>query len=175
MIGGVVSDSVLPAVPDDVEPGSGEDADRMGVVVSAGDGAVVEVGGPGVGASAVAGEIGDRVAELFVCRPTESDVLDVAGLAGGGRDSGQAGQRFGGGERARQSPISLSSRAARTVPERGSEVKMCASAWRVSCSAMSASRALIWATRLDSTATKARVVAVPSAPALPRAAPVSRR
>ena len=98
MIGGGVGDSVLPAVPDDVEPGSGEDADRMGVVVSAGDGTVVEVGGPRVGASAVAGEVGDRVAELLVCRPTESDVLDFAGLAGGGGDAGQAGQRFRGGE-----------------------------------------------------------------------------
>ena len=70
----------------------------MGVVVSSGAGAVVEVGGPGVGVSAVAGEVGDGVAELFVCGPTESDVFDFAGLAGGGGDAGQAGQRFGGGE-----------------------------------------------------------------------------
>src|SRR5215469_14371895 len=32
---------------------------------------------------------------------------------------------WGSGKRARQSPISASSRAAPTVPERGSEVKMC--------------------------------------------------
>jgi hypothetical protein len=54
MFGGVVGDSVLPAVPDDVEPGAGEDADGVGVVVSSGCGAVVEISGPGVGASAVA-------------------------------------------------------------------------------------------------------------------------
>jgi hypothetical protein len=76
MFGGVVGGSVLPAVPDDVEPGAGEDADRVGVVVAA----------------------GDRVAELFVCGPTESDVFDFTGLASGGGDSGQACQRFRGGE-----------------------------------------------------------------------------
>ena len=72
---GVVGGVVLPAVPDDVEPGAGEDADGVGVVVAAGDGAVVEVGRPGVGSAAVAGEVADGVAELFVCSPTESDVL----------------------------------------------------------------------------------------------------
>src|SRR5271167_2558382 len=98
MIGGVVGDCVLPAVPDDVEPGAGEDADGVGVVVSSGSGAVVEIGGPRVGASAVAGEVADCIAELFVCSPTESDVFDFSGLARGGSDAGQAGQRFRGGE-----------------------------------------------------------------------------
>src|ERR1700737_5341828 len=98
MFGGGVGDSVLLAVPADVEPGAGEDAHGVRVVVSSGDGAGVHVGGPGVGVSAVAGEVGDGFAELFVCGPTESDVFDFAGLAGGGRDAGQAGQRFRGGE-----------------------------------------------------------------------------
>jgi len=95
MFGGVVGGVVLPAVPDDVEPGAGQYAYGVGVVVSAGAGAVVEVGGPGVGSSAVAGEVADRVAELFVGGPTESDVCDLARLAGGGGDPSQAGQRFG--------------------------------------------------------------------------------
>jgi transposase len=43
---------------------------------------------------------------------------------------------WGSGNLARQSPISVSSRAARTVPERGSEVKMCPSAWLASCVAI---------------------------------------
>ena len=116
MFGGVVGDSVLPAVPDDVEPGAGEDADRMGVVVSSGDGTVVEVGGPGVSVSAVAGEVGDSFAESFVCGPTESDVCDFAGLAGGGGDSGQAGQRFGGGEAGSAVTDLASRRAARKCP-----------------------------------------------------------
>jgi hypothetical protein len=36
---GVVGGAVLPAVPDDVEPGAGEDAYGVGVVVAAGSGA----------------------------------------------------------------------------------------------------------------------------------------
>lgn len=59
MFGGVVGDAVLPAVPDGVEPGTGEDADRVGVIVSSGDGAVVQVGSPRTGVSAVAAEVGD--------------------------------------------------------------------------------------------------------------------
>ena len=70
----------------------------MGVVWAADDGAVVEVGGPGIGASEVAGEVGDGVAQLFVAGPSESDAADLAGLSGRGCDSGQAGQRFGCGE-----------------------------------------------------------------------------
>ena len=97
MVGGVVGGVVLPAVPDDVEPGAGQYSHGVGVIVSAGAGAVVEVGGPGVGSSAVAGKVADRVAELFVGGPTESDVCDLARLAGRGGDPGQAGQRFGGG------------------------------------------------------------------------------
>ncbi len=69
----------------------------MGVVVPAGDRAAVEVSRPGVGVSAVAGEVGDRVAELFVCGPTESDVFDFSGLAVGRGGFSQEGQRFGGG------------------------------------------------------------------------------
>lgn len=46
MVGRVVGGAVLPAVPDGVEPGAGQDAHGVGVVVSSGDGAVVAVGGP---------------------------------------------------------------------------------------------------------------------------------
>jgi hypothetical protein len=63
----------------------------MGVVVAAGDGAVVEIGGPGVVVAWVAGEVTQRVAELFVASPAERDGFDLAGLAGRGRDSGQSG------------------------------------------------------------------------------------
>lgn len=95
VLGGVVSDAVLPAVSDDVKPGAGEDAYRVPVVVAAGSGAVVQVGGLEVGSAAVAGEVADTVSELFVCRPTEPDVGDFVGLAGGAGDAGQAGQQFG--------------------------------------------------------------------------------
>ena len=94
---GVVSAGV-PAVPYDVQPGAGEDAYGVGVVVAAGEGAVVQVGGPGVGSPGVAGEVADGVAKLFVAGPSESDRAYLAGLSGRGGDTGQAGQRFGGWE-----------------------------------------------------------------------------
>ena len=175
--GGVVGGLVLPAVPDDEQPGAGEDADGVGVVVAAGAGAVVEVGGPGAGAAGVAGEVGDGVAELFVTRPAEADGAELARLPGGGCGAGEAGEGFGGGKRARQSPISARSRAARTVPERGSEVKMCASACRVSCSAICSDRALICSARVVRTACRAAVTwacAAPSSPVAPRGAAARR-
>ena len=46
MVGGFVNGVGLPAVPDDVEPGAGEDACGVGVIVSAGSGAVVKSGRP---------------------------------------------------------------------------------------------------------------------------------
>src|SRR5215211_2456631 len=97
---GVVGGVVLPAVPDDEEPGAGEDADRVRVVVAAGAGALLEVGGPGVGVAAVAGEVADGVAELFVAGPAETDATAFAGLSGGRSHPGQAGQRVGGGKAA---------------------------------------------------------------------------
>jgi hypothetical protein len=82
VFGGVVGDVVLPAAPDDVEPGPGQDADGVGVVVASGSGALVEVGGPGVGVVGVAGEVDGGAAELFVDRPPEGDDFDLAGLSG---------------------------------------------------------------------------------------------
>ena len=95
---GVVGGLVLPAVPDDVQPGAGQDACGVGVVVAACSGSGVEVGGPGVGVSGVGGEVDHGVAQLFVTGPAESDGAQFAGLAGRGCYAGQAGQRFGGGE-----------------------------------------------------------------------------
>ena len=71
MFGGVVGGLVLPAFPDDVEPGSGEDAHGVGVVVASCAGALVEVGCPGVVVVGVAGEVDDGAAELFVDCPSE--------------------------------------------------------------------------------------------------------
>ena len=60
----------------------------------------VEVGGPEGGVSAVGGEVAYGVAELLIGGPAEGDGTDFAGLAGGGGDPGEAGQRIGGGEAA---------------------------------------------------------------------------
>src|SRR5829696_2151912 len=97
VFGGVVGGVVLPAAPDDVQPGAGEDADGVGVVVSAGSGPGVEVGRPGVGVVGVAGEVDDRAAELFVDGPAEGDDFHLAGLPGRGGGTGQADERFRGG------------------------------------------------------------------------------
>ena len=70
------------------------------MVVSASAGLRVEIGCPGAGVSAVAGEVADRVAQLFVGSPAEADGGEFAGLAGGGRDPGETGQGVGGGESA---------------------------------------------------------------------------
>lgn len=58
---GVVWGVGCPAFPDDGEPGAGEDSNGVWVAVAAVAGLLVEVGGPGVGVTAVGGEIADRV------------------------------------------------------------------------------------------------------------------
>jgi hypothetical protein len=45
VFGRVVGDAILPAAPDDVQPGAGEDPDGVGMVVAAVAGSGVEVGG----------------------------------------------------------------------------------------------------------------------------------
>src|SRR4051794_20435292 len=50
---GVVGGVGGPALPDDVDPGAGQDAHGVGMVVASASGAGVKVGGPGVDVSAV--------------------------------------------------------------------------------------------------------------------------
>src|ERR1022692_553271 len=97
--GGVVGGSVLPAVPDDEQPGAGEDADGGGVVVAAGACLVVKADGPGAGVARVGGEVGDGAAELLVAGPAEAGGVHFAELAGGRHSAGEAGQQSGGRER----------------------------------------------------------------------------
>jgi hypothetical protein len=96
--GRVVGGVVLPAVPDDIEPGAGEDPHGVGVVFAAGDRVVVDLRGPGAGVAGSVGEVADGVAELFADGPAEGDGFVFAGLAGGGCGAGQADQRLGVGE-----------------------------------------------------------------------------
>jgi hypothetical protein len=79
--GRVVGDGVVPAVPDNVQPGSGQDSHRVGVVFPR-----------------AVGEVADRMTQLFADSPAEGDGPVLAGLAGGWRGPGQADQRFGVGE-----------------------------------------------------------------------------
>ena len=54
----------------------------MAAIVAAGAGAVVEVGGPGVGVAGVVGEVAEGIAEFSVAGPAESDGAHFARLAG---------------------------------------------------------------------------------------------
>src|SRR5450756_669045 len=69
--GGVVGLTGVPAAVDDADPGSGQDADCVRVVVSAGAGLGVDVGGPGAFVAAVVGEGGQGSSEPFVAGPAE--------------------------------------------------------------------------------------------------------
>src|SRR5664279_1103170 len=89
VVGRVVDGVVLPAAPDDVDPGAGQDADGVLVVAFPGEGFGVEVGGPGVVETGVAGEITERIAELLVGSPAEGHCFDLAGLPGRRGDSGK--------------------------------------------------------------------------------------
>ena len=176
--GGVAGGAVVPAFPDHIQPGPGQDPHRQGVVFAPGDRVVVEVGGPGAGVAGAVGEVADRVAELVADGPAEGDGLVLAGLAVDGAAPARQISAWGPGNFARQSPISVSRRAARMVPERGSEVQIRPSAWLASWAAICASRCLIWVFRVASTAARARVtwaLAARCSPVAPRGAALSRR
>ena len=94
----VVGHAVLPAAPDDVGPGPGEDAHGMGMALATLTGPAVEVGGPGVRPAAVLREVDERLAQLLVAGEAERHRPVLAGLAGRGRGPGQTGERLGRGE-----------------------------------------------------------------------------
>src|SRR5690606_32512109 len=85
VFGGVVGDAVLPAVPDHIQPGAGEDPGGVWMVFAASDCLVIQPGRPWVGPTGVGGEVADRIAQLLVDRPAKADALVLAGLAGRGR------------------------------------------------------------------------------------------
>ena len=91
----VVWHSVLPAPPDDVDPGPREDPAGMGVGLVARPGAVVHLRRPGVRVTAVLGEVDERVAELLVAGEPERDPAVLPRLAGRWRSAGETGQRLG--------------------------------------------------------------------------------
>src|SRR6476469_3624143 len=87
---GVVRGSVDPAAVDDPNPGAGQDADCVRVIVPALDCPSVDVGGPGAFVATVVGEHGHRLTESFVAGPTEMHGTVFSGCFG---DRGQAGER----------------------------------------------------------------------------------
>ena len=119
VLGGVVGGAVLPAAPDEVEPGAGEDAHGVRVVLTAVPGLVVDGRGPGAGVPGVGGEVADGVAELMADRPPERAGGVAAGPAGDRRGPGERGWRPGAGEPGPAVADLGSCRAARRVPVRG--------------------------------------------------------
>src|SRR5437762_13507813 len=93
--GGVVGRAGEPAGPDDADPGAGEHADGVRVILAAGAGICVDLGGPGAGVAAVVGERGHCLAEALIAGPAEGHVAVLAGLPGHGRAPGQGGDGVG--------------------------------------------------------------------------------
>lgn len=90
---GVVGLVVLPASPDDLGPGAGEDAFSVGVAFAVGAELPVAVGCPFVGSSRVAGEAAHDVAEPCVGGPSEGDGSVPARGSGGWCYAGEACKR----------------------------------------------------------------------------------
>src|SRR6266513_1929698 len=86
--GGIEGGAVLPAAPDDAQPGAGQDPDGVRMPATAGYGRGVDRGGPGVGHAAAVGEAHHRGAELFAAGPAEHGLAALAGLAGRWAGSG---------------------------------------------------------------------------------------
>jgi hypothetical protein len=135
--GRIVGSVVLPAAPDHLEPGPGQDADGVGVAMAAGSGLLVDVSCPRVVVAGVTGKVHDRSAELLVAGKAEHDLLVLADRRVDGAAPARQVSDSASGNRARQSPISASSAEARTRPDRGRAVKMAASAWMPSRSTIS--------------------------------------
>jgi hypothetical protein len=93
VLGGVVGDVVLPAAPDDADPGSREDAHGVWVVFAGCACLVVDVCCPGAFVSAVVGEGGHGLAESFVAGPSEMHRLVFARGFGDRCAAGEGGDR----------------------------------------------------------------------------------
>src|SRR5690349_6499286 len=162
--GGIEGGTVLPAAPDDPQPGAGQDPDGVRMPAATPGRGGVDAGGPGVGHPAAVGEVHHGGAEFLAAGPAEYGLAALAGLAGRRAGPGERGQRVVGGEPLPAVPISASRLAARMVPERGRLEKMCRSGCAASTLPISASSTVICALRALSMATSARVIC-------PRASP----
>jgi len=88
---GGVGKALLPAGPEDAEPGAGEDADGMRMIAAAGARLLVDVRGPVRGVSRMVGNRGMRESQALITRPAEGDATV---FSAGARD--REDPRFGG-------------------------------------------------------------------------------
>ena len=93
--GGVAGYAVEPAAVDDADPGAGEYAGGVRMVLAAGAGIVADLRGPGAGVPAVVGEGGDRDTEPLAAGPAEVHGPVLAGLPGDGGAAGEGGDGAG--------------------------------------------------------------------------------
>ena len=176
--GGVEGGAVLPAAPDDPDPGAGQDPDGVRMAAAAADRGGVDRGGPRVGHAAAVGEVHDGGAEFLAARPAEHRLAALAGLAGRRARPGQRGEGVIGGE-------PLPAVADLGEQGRGADRSRSGAGWR-RCAGRDARRTA-GRSRRPATAicsfsaavmpTNARVIwprASPSAPVSPGAAAVSR-
>src|SRR5216684_3517615 len=96
--GDVVGAAILPAAPQDTNPGAGQDADGMRMITATPTGGGVDRRRPGRGMARVVGESSERLAQALVARPAKGDLAVLAGFAGDGRDAPLGGQLLVGGE-----------------------------------------------------------------------------
>lgn len=94
----VIGHVVLPAAPDDVCPGPGEDPLGVRMAFAAGPQLPVAVLGPDVAPPRVAGEVAQSFSKFLVGAPPEGNGPVFAGGASGWSHSSQGGERFGVGE-----------------------------------------------------------------------------
>src|SRR5690242_21124388 len=96
--GGIEGGTVLPAAPDDPQPGAGQDPDGVRMPAATPGRGGVDAGGPGVGHPAAVGEVHHGGAEFLAAGPAEYGLAALAGLAGRRAGPGERGQRVAGGE-----------------------------------------------------------------------------
>jgi hypothetical protein len=89
---GVEGHTVLPAPPDDAQPGASKDADGVWVPASSGDGTCADVSCPGVSYAAAIREIHDGGPEFLIAGPAEHGPLVLARLTGRGTRTSEAGK-----------------------------------------------------------------------------------
>src|SRR3954452_18663982 len=82
-------DAVLPAAPDDADPGAGEYAHGMVVSAATLDRSSIYVGCPRVNGARSVGEVHHGEAQLLVARPAEHGQVSLPRLASRWRHTGQ--------------------------------------------------------------------------------------
>src|SRR5215475_14906773 len=77
---GVVGDFVLPAAPEDPQPGAAQHPDRVRMLEPSGPGVEIDLAGPRMGVAGGVREGGDSVSQALVAGPAKGGDLALARL-----------------------------------------------------------------------------------------------